>query len=247
MDTPYSIVAVKYVGFTPAQDAVDTLRELRKAGNVDLKDAVAVSRSADGELHYYPIQSITPEQGAVGLGAAGFALGLLFGRPLRWALLGAGVGLGVGTLSSLLRRQEVEATVPYLEKGESLLYMQIRNANWTAFLAQMRPYLDQGLMVVRRLAAAHAELEAALVPAAERQAATTEVSPAESAPEPDDFTAIKGIGPVISARLRDSGVRSFAQLAGMDVEQVAQIAGVSAARIVSGDWIGQAETLAASA
>ena len=286
MDTPYSTIAVKYVGSTPAQDAVDVLRELHKSGDVDLRDAVAVTRSADGEMEYYPWQTLTPGQGALGLGITGFVVGLLFGRPVRWAILGAALGAGVGAMSGTMKQQGVLATVPYVEKGESVLYMEINDANWSEFLPQIRPFLDQGLMVVRRLAPAHVEARSMLAgatawqvppqeefpeppgggtpvpleeaPQAEdssalsrQRASAVQALPPQESPEADDnatddLTAIKGIGPVIATRLRDGGVRTFAQLAAMGADQIAQIAGVPATRITRGDWSGQAKTLAVS-
>jgi predicted flap endonuclease-1-like 5' DNA nuclease len=65
--------------------------------------------------------------------------------------------------------------------------------------------------------------------------------------EPDDLTAINGIGPVFAARLHKGRIRTYAQLAAMDAERIAEIAGVPAARVTSADWIGQAKGLAASA
>ncbi len=57
----------------------------------------------------------------------------------------------------------------------------------------------------------------------------------------DDLTAVTGIGPVYAARLVESGISSFRQLASADPEQVATAAGVRPDAVA--DWIVQAERL----
>ena len=59
--------------------------------------------------------------------------------------------------------------------------------------------------------------------------------------EPDDLTAINGIGPVISEALTNAGVTTYAQLAAMDsgdIQLILDRAGVRA--VVSETWIEQA-------
>ena len=68
--------------------------------------------------------------------------------------------------------------------------------------------------------------------------------------EKDNLQLINGIGPGVEKRLNDVGVFTFAQLAAPSpadiAAAVADIAGMSAERIVKQDWIGQARKLAAS-
>jgi len=69
------------------------------------------------------------------------------------------------------------------------------------------------------------------------------VAPAPAAPDlpADDLTAIKGIGPVYSARLADAGIGSFATLAQADAALLAEQIDAPAAQIE--DWIAQAQSL----
>jgi predicted flap endonuclease-1-like 5' DNA nuclease len=48
-------------------------------------------------------------------------------------------------------------------------------------------------------------------------------------PEPDDLTAIKGIGPVKADKLNAAGIATFPDLAGMPIEELADVAGTSVA------------------
>lgn len=288
MESAYSTIAVKYVGSAPAERGLETLRTLVDDGCVTLEDGAAVTRSTGGEMHYYPVQTGAP-LGVFGAGAIGVALGLFLGRGLRGKLIAAILGEVAGVLASLLREQirlgQIRATVPYVELNESVLYMRIRDAQWADFCEQIQPQLEEGKIVMRSLAPAHAELKRFLAADLEQEAlpekgrpktarrraqeetatATSVRERSEVAPdervleidaegsvasdetvEVDDLTAIKGIGPVFSERLREGGVRSFAKLAGMEIQEIAELAGVSETRVDNGNWIGQAANLAAS-
>ncbi len=79
----------------------------------------------------------------------------------------------------------------------------------------------------------------------------TEPAPAAEAVMPgDDFTLIKDIGPRFAQALRDAGIVSFAQLAAMTpetlAERLAPFVAVRPQRIRNNDWIGQAKQLANS-
>jgi len=62
--------------------------------------------------------------------------------------------------------------------------------------------------------------------------------PAPSA-DPDDMTAIKGIGPVYASRLADIGVVSFHALANTDAHTIVSATGASAGAV--DEWIAQAK------
>jgi len=62
-------------------------------------------------------------------------------------------------------------------------------------------------------------------------------------PGADDLTRIDGIGPVFAQRLNAAGIRTFAQLAALTPEQVADIIGWPAERVIRSQIIGQARAL----
>lgn len=64
---------------------------------------------------------------------------------------------------------------------------------------------------------------------------------AATAEQPDDLTAIKGIGPKYSQQLSDVGITTFSQLAGADP---ADLRAQLDARAAVADWIAQAKELA---
>lgn len=61
------------------------------------------------------------------------------------------------------------------------------------------------------------------------------------AAEPDDLTAIKGVGPVMSEKLIDAGITSIASVAKADPAALAQDVGVTEATATR--WIESAKTL----
>lgn len=69
--------------------------------------------------------------------------------------------------------------------------------------------------------------------------------------EGDDFTRVSGIGKVLDRRLHQAGVTSYADLAGLNPEEIASLladgGAVSAGRIGNEDWTGQAAKLAQEA
>lgn len=70
--------------------------------------------------------------------------------------------------------------------------------------------------------------------------------------EPDDLTAIAGIGPALARRLNEAGVHGFADIASWseaDIQHIEQnvLGGRFAGRIQRDDWVGQAQTLSARA
>jgi predicted flap endonuclease-1-like 5' DNA nuclease len=60
------------------------------------------------------------------------------------------------------------------------------------------------------------------------------------AEQEDDFTELKGVGPVLDGRLKDAGIRTFRQLANLTTAEVAEIVGWSEARVASIEIVEQA-------
>jgi hypothetical protein len=60
----------------------------------------------------------------------------------------------------------------------------------------------------------------------------------------DDLAKITGIGARIESKLKQAGIRTFAQLGRTSVEKLAAISGYSTERIRQSDWVGQAKALA---
>lgn len=64
------------------------------------------------------------------------------------------------------------------------------------------------------------------------------------AEQEDDFTELKGVGPVLDGRLKDAGIRTFRQLANLTAAEVAEIVGWSESRVASSKIVEQARDAA---
>jgi large subunit ribosomal protein L21 len=64
--------------------------------------------------------------------------------------------------------------------------------------------------------------------------------PPQRVQSPDDLVALRGIGPAFALRLQQAGIRTYADLAGLTPEKVAELCQVPAWRIRRDNWIGQA-------
>jgi predicted flap endonuclease-1-like 5' DNA nuclease len=73
---------------------------------------------------------------------------------------------------------------------------------------------------------------------------TARARPAQTGAAKDDLKIIKGIGPVIEKKLNDSGIRTFAALAQLTVEELENILGNTRRLVKEKDLIAQAEKLA---
>lgn len=63
-------------------------------------------------------------------------------------------------------------------------------------------------------------------------------------PQPDDLTAIDGIGPTFASRLEAAGITSFEALAALSEEQIREITHVAEWQADPGDWKASAAALA---
>lgn len=62
--------------------------------------------------------------------------------------------------------------------------------------------------------------------------------------QPDDLTAIRGIGPVYARRLQNAGIATFAALAAQEPEKIGQIVQIKMWQAASpAEWIAQAKAL----
>ncbi|MDH4308619.1 MAG: helix-hairpin-helix domain-containing protein [Acidimicrobiia bacterium] len=59
--------------------------------------------------------------------------------------------------------------------------------------------------------------------------------------DPDDLTAVNGIGPVFARRLMEGGISTFSDLATAETARVIELTGVTDQK--AADWIQQASTL----
>ena len=139
-----SLFIVSYSGRDTADEAYDTLRQMEKDKQVDIKTAMTVTRKDNGKLKLKHRRRMTAGKGLF----AGGAVGLVVGGAVAPAVLGgAAVGALIGS-SGHGDRQDVKGFLEdKLGADDSALAVLIREADWAAVNEKMGPYGGEDLRV----------------------------------------------------------------------------------------------------
>jgi uncharacterized membrane protein len=167
--TTYNVIAVSFDADVNAYAALTKLKELDAQDQIEVHEAVAVQRAADGTLTVKD-QVDSPELvGTAGGGLTGLLVGIL-GGPLG-VLIGGSTGLLVGSLFDLDEAEQVETVLGRLsqavEPGRTAVLAVVNEPSPEVIDAAMA---DFGGTVLRR-SVDEVEAEVAAVEKAERKAA----------------------------------------------------------------------------
>jgi uncharacterized membrane protein len=97
-----------------AQEFLLAVARLQKNEEIQLHDAVIISRAADGTSHVRETTDVTPGQAGVGAGVWGLLLGTLFGGPIGGLVVGAASAGGGALYAKLVDTGIKDATVTEL-------------------------------------------------------------------------------------------------------------------------------------
>ena len=139
-----SLFIVSYSGRDTADEAYDTLRQMEKDKQVDIKTAMTVTRKDNGKLKLKHRRRLTVGKGLV----AGGAVGLLIGGAVAPAVLG---GAAIGALIGTSRHGDRKEVKGFLEDklgpDDSAMAVLIKEADWAAVNEKMGPYGGEDLLV----------------------------------------------------------------------------------------------------
>jgi uncharacterized membrane protein len=143
-DKKDSLFVVSYSGRETADKAYDTLRQMEKDKQVDIKTAMVVYRKDNGKLKLKHRRRLTTGKGLVG----GGAVGLLIGGAFAPAVLGgAAIGALIGSSRSGDRREIKGFLEDKLGPDDSALAVLIKEADWAAVDENMAPFGGDNLLV----------------------------------------------------------------------------------------------------
>ena len=179
-----SLFIVSYSGRDTADEAYDTLRQMEKDKQVDIKTAMTVSRKDNGKLKLKHKRRLTVGKGLV----AGGAVGLLVGGAAAPAILG---GAAVGALIGTSRHGDRKEVKGFLEDklgpDDSALAVLIKEADWAALNEKMAPFGGEDLRVELT-----AEDEAAIeASAGEQEVAAAVEEEVDEVTEEDDVEVVE--------------------------------------------------------
>ena len=133
------LVVITFDDVEQAGQALKSLRQVEKAGQIKINDTAVVVKDHDGNVHTRNELSGATETGAVVGGVIGAMVTFFF--PPVGAALGAAGGAAVGALlnegvdGSFVR--EVQAD---LKPGSSALFVVARDGNFGAAVAALEPF-----------------------------------------------------------------------------------------------------------
>ncbi len=91
MSEKYSFIVVKYPQVDTAQGALDALKQLAKEKIVELKDAVAITKTEKGKVKLHQTKDDPASKGFLKGGVIGIIFAVLFGAA-GWIAAGALLG-----------------------------------------------------------------------------------------------------------------------------------------------------------
>jgi uncharacterized membrane protein len=142
---PQEIVAIAFDKPTRATEALIALAPLQANRDIDLDDAVVVTRDAAGKVRLQQTVDSTPGKGAAWGGWLGFLIGLIFLVPLGGVLLGMAAGAVMGKLVDHGLddnwMKEVSEAIP---PGGSALFLLVNYAKRDAALAELARFKGEG-------------------------------------------------------------------------------------------------------
>jgi uncharacterized membrane protein len=103
-DTPDNskLLVISFEDELRAQEYLLALAGLQKRQEIQLHDAVIITRDAEGKSHVRETTDITPTQAGLGAGVWGLLLGTLFGGPIGGLVAGAATAGGGALFAKLV-------------------------------------------------------------------------------------------------------------------------------------------------
>jgi uncharacterized membrane protein len=139
-----SLFITAYSGRDTADKAYDTLRQMEKDKQVDIKTAMTVTRKDNGKLKLKHRRRLTTGKGLVAGGAVGL---LVAGAAAPVVLGGAAVGALIGSSRHGDRKEVKGFLEDKLGPDDSAMAVLIKEADWAAVNEKMGPYGGEDLKV----------------------------------------------------------------------------------------------------
>ena len=149
---PQEIVAIAFDKPTRATEALLGLLPLQQNRDIDLDDAVVVTRDARGKVHLQQTVDSTPGKGAAWGGWFGFFIGLIFLVPLGGVLFGMAAGAIAGKfidhgLDDKWMKEVAEAIPP----DGSALFLHVNYAKRDVVMEELARFKGEGRLLTTTL------------------------------------------------------------------------------------------------
>ncbi len=142
------IIVVAFDKPTRASELLTNMAAMQAEHEIDLADAVVVTRDSKGKAHLQQTMDLTAGKGAVWGGFWGLLIGLIFLAPIGGWLLGMGVGALIGKLTDAGLDdkwiKEVSESIP--EEGSGL-FLLVNYADKDATIKTLGRYAGEGKII----------------------------------------------------------------------------------------------------
>ena len=155
----YSFIVVKYPQIETAEVALQAVLQLGKDKVVNLKDAVAITKTEKGKIKLHQTIDDPASKGFLKGGLIGIVLAVLFG-PAGWVVAGALMGTAFAMFDRGIKNKLLKELGENMTSDESALAVLIEEADWATLMERMAANNFQGEVVVQELVEEHlAEVE----------------------------------------------------------------------------------------
>lgn len=156
VDTDQALIGLSFADSFRAQEFLTAMTRLSSLGKLRLRDAVIVSKDAQGDVKVR--ETVDPQPGRTALSGAAWTglLGLLIGGPVGWI---AGIGLGAG--AGVITAKVVDLGVP----DEWVDWFRHAVAEGTTTVVILAEDVDVGALELETRRFAGAELVHSTLPA----------------------------------------------------------------------------------
>lgn len=133
-----TLVVIGYNELHKAEEVRLTLVKLQRDYLIDLEDAVAVTKDAEGKIKLHQAVNLTAAGAASG-GFWGMLIGMIFLNPLLGMAIGASAGAVSGALSDLgINDQFMKDLAATLTPNSSALFVLVRSSTPDKVLDEMK-------------------------------------------------------------------------------------------------------------
>jgi uncharacterized membrane protein len=123
-ETVYEVFMAVYDSEDRAKTTLDTLKDMDKAGSIEVIDAAVISKDSEGKIHVVETAELTPKKAAKRGAVVGVILGLIFPPSVIAAGLAGGiVGALIGRFSDtgLFDNSQLKEAAESLPPGSSAI------------------------------------------------------------------------------------------------------------------------------
>ena len=208
MSEKYIFIIIKYPQAETAIEALAALKGLMQENIVSLKDAVAVTKTENGEIMLHRTQDDLTALGFLNGDLIGIIFADLFGSA-GWDLNGAFAGTAFAMLGQGIKDNLLNEFGAKMTPGEFAVALLVVSANWRKAVESMRVHNFQGVMVISQNVIGDLAIVEKLLEDNKNVASVPEKM---EIPNPKGLKYIEGIGDVYRQKLHSAGVTNVDEL-----------------------------------